>query len=790
MKKHLHKLILFSATACLSACTAQEPLTDYVDPRIGTAHSRWFFFTPAAVPFGMAKLAPTTDGHLGNPNGWEAVGYDSRHTSIEGFANFHEFQVGGVVVAPTVGELQTVPGPLDNPDAGYRSRFDKKDEVARPGYYSVLLKDYGVKAELTATERVGFHRYTFPATEEANLIFNIGTRMGESGPVRDASVTYTDDGRIEGWVGTEPAYVDIYQKGATVTMYFSAVLDAEPTAWGAFSGEQTFAGERSRTGVGAGLYLRFDTRERQQVGLKIGLSYTSVENARLKLEKEAAGKDFDRVRREANDTWEEALGRLRVEGGLHDDRVKFYTGLFHALLGRGLASDVNGAYPANDGTVGQIPLDPAGNPLHNHYNTDAIWGGFWNLTQLWSIAYPEYYADWISSQLLVYKDAGWLGDGIACSKYVSGVGTNFTGLAIAAAYNCGIRNFDVALGYQAARKNELGSEGRPAGAGKLDVGKFVSQGYSPYLPELGMQTTPDGSGFAASHTLEYSFSAYAVAQMARQLGHEADYEQLEKLSGGWELLFDPETKYIRPRDHSGEFIADFCEKPENGIDIPTSIIYESLAKVQNELNGFIKCTGNEDAVKLRTRMQEVMTTKIGIFRRGKDMEEAVTELEELYKRSFNIPVKDVVGNNPELVYAYRTRSMLRVALTVAYGALNRQESRGAHYREDFSVRDDVKWLNRTIATWKDGDTLPTLSYQPLDISKMELPPGFRGYGVKNYIENPESAKRQAEVDAIRQKMEAEGKDRWAIQDAIMPYQHLLPQRLQGRNERIDEPLND
>ena len=189
-------------------------------------------------------------------------------------------------------------------------------------------------------------------------------------------------------------------------------------------------------------------------------------------------------------------------------------------------------------------------------------------------------------------------------------------------------------------------------------------------------------------------------------------------------------------------------------------------------------------------MQEIMTTKIGIFRKGKDMEEAVTELEELYKRSFNIPVKDVAGNNPELVYAYRTRSMLRVALTVALGASCRQESRGAHYREDYSVRDDVKWLKRTIATWKEGDTLPTLSYKDLDISKMELPPGFRGYGVKNYIENPESAKRQAEVDAIRQKMEAEGKDRWAIQDAIMPYQHLLPKRLQGRNERIDEPLKD
>ena len=240
----------------------------------------------------------------------------------------------------------------------------------------------------------------------------------------------------------------------------------------------------------------------------------------------------------------------------------------------------------------------------------------------------------------------------------------------------------------------------------------------------------------------------------------------------------------------GEFIADFCDQPENGIDIPTSIIYDALRKQEAELKHFTTNGGSEDAVKLRTRMQEIMTTKIGIFRRGSDMEEAVKELEDLYKRSFNVPVKDIVGPNPELVYAYRTQKMLRVALTVACGALNRKESRGAHYREDYSRRDDVNWLNRTIATWKEGDTLPTLSYQNLDISKMELPPGFRGYGVKNYIENPESVKRQAEVDAIRAKMEAEGADRFAIQNALMPYEHLLPKRLQGKNERIDEPLND
>lgn len=556
MNRNIVAATLLAAAALVSCSTPKESLTDYVDPRIGTAHSRWFFFTPAAVPFGMAKLAPTTDGHLGNSGGWQAVGYDARHTSIEGFANFHEFQVGGIVVAPTVGELQTVPGDLDAPESGYRSRFDKCDEVAQPGYYSVLLKDYGVRAELTATKRVGFHRYTFPASEQANLIFNVGTRMGESGPVCDAEVRYTDDGRIEGWVETEPVYVDIYQKGATVRMYFSAELDVEPVAWGTFRDAETFPGERSRTGVGAGVYLRFDTRERSDVGLRIGLSYTSVENARLNLDAEAAGMDFDAAHAAAHAAWEEALGRIRVEGGVREDRVKFYTGLFHALLGRGLASDVNGAYPANDGTVKQIECAADGTPLHNHYNTDAIWGAFWNLTQLWSLAWPEYYADWVSSQLLVYKDAGWLGDGIACSRYVSGVGTNFTGLAIAAAYNCGIRNFNVDLAYEAALKNELCGKHRPAGAGKFDVGEFVDRGY------LSLVTDPAGgthynSGFSASHTLEYSFSCYAVAQMARSLGHEADYELLSKLSEGWSHLFDAETRLIRPRDERGRFIEPF-----------------------------------------------------------------------------------------------------------------------------------------------------------------------------------------------------------------------------------------
>ncbi len=625
--------LLLSASVLFNAC-AGESLTDYVDPLIGTAHSRWFFFTPAAVPFGMAKLAPTTDGHLGNPGGWQAVGYDFRHNSIEGFANFHEFQVGGVVLAPTVGEVITVPGEADKPDSGYRSRFDREDETARPGYYSVLLKDYGVKAELTATPRVGFHRYTYPAGKTSNLIFNIGTRMGESGKVRDSHVELTPDGRVEGWVVTEPVYVDIYQKGADVKMYFSAELDAEPIAYGTFINDKKFPDKRDASGPGAGLYMTFDTRSRQDVGVKVGLSYTSVENARRNLMAEASDMTFDKAKAKAHDEWEEALGRIKVEGGTKENRVKFYTGLFHALLGRGLASDVNGAYPANDGSVGMIPLDKDGKPVHNHYNTDAIWGGYWNLTQLWSLAWPEYFSDWISSQLLVYKDAGWLGDGIACSKYVSGVGTNFTGLAIAAAYNVGIRDFDVELGYEAALKNEVCSEGRPAGAGKLDVGQFVARGYSPYSTELHMKTTPRGSGFSASHTLEYCFSSYAVAQMARQLGRDDDYRLLTRLSEGWRKLFDDSTKLMHPRDEEGNFIADFDPyAPWVGFQEGNAVQYTYY--VPHHIDRLVELVGRDE---FNTRLDSTfIISRESIFGGGKEID-AFSGLKSYYNH----------GNQPNL----------------------------------------------------------------------------------------------------------------------------------------------
>ncbi|MBQ7459349.1 MAG: GH92 family glycosyl hydrolase, partial [Bacteroidales bacterium] len=543
--------ILLSAVIA-AACAPKEDVLDYVNPNIGTVNSRWFVFTPAATPFGLAKLGAATNASYGNRDGWEAVGYDDSHTSIEGFPCFHEFQVGGLALMPVTGEPVTQPGLLEDPAAGWRSSFDKTDEFSQAGYYSVILKDYDVKAELTATERVGFQRFTFNGDQPGHILVNVGTREGESGAVLDAFAK-VDGNIIQGWMVTKPVYVIMCQPDATVDMFFYGELSKAPDSSSAFhvGGEREEAVEVS----GSGAVLSLDYDNPGQITVKLGLSYTSIDNAKANLEAEAANLTFDAARKQTQDKWRKALGKLEVEGGKEGDKVKFYTGLYHALLGRGLASDVNGAYPAHDGSIGQIECDSAGKPKHNHYNTDCIWGGYWNLTPLWALAYPEYYNDWVASQLLIYKDSGWLGDGIACSKYVSGVGTNMVPIAFAGAYNNGIRDYDIETMYAAARKDCLEWEARSGGAGKHDMKQFLENGYVPYLP--GFVSNPEGASFSVSHTLEYCFCSYATAQLAKQLGHEEDYQRLMELSEGWTKLFDDEMKLVRPRVPGGDFIDNF-----------------------------------------------------------------------------------------------------------------------------------------------------------------------------------------------------------------------------------------
>jgi len=235
----------------------------------------------------------------------------------------------------------------------------------------------------------------------------------------------------------------------------------------------------------------------------------------------------------------------------------------------------------------------------------------------------------------------------------------------------------------------------------------------------------------------------------------------------------------------GEFLADFCDRED--LDIPLATVREAVEREQGKLDALLAGKGKESAPALKEQMQSLMTDKVGIFRTGEKLQQAVDTLQELLVRSRNIVVPyKAVGANPELVTAYRTQKMIKLALTIAYGALVRTESRGAHFRNDHPRRNDAEWLKRTLATWKsESDTLPTLAYEPLDPRKMELPPGWRGYGAKDYVDHPDTAARLAEVEAAKAKLAG---DRFALQQTLMPFDYLLPARLRGRNERIDEPM--
>ncbi len=238
----------------------------------------------------------------------------------------------------------------------------------------------------------------------------------------------------------------------------------------------------------------------------------------------------------------------------------------------------------------------------------------------------------------------------------------------------------------------------------------------------------------------------------------------------------------------GEYISEFVEDTGNRKGISTDTLEAFCHKSEKIIDDLLENDGGENAYEIRDELEKIMMEKVGIFRNGKDLSAAVDALEKLIIRSRKITIKNKSkASNPELVMTYRVKKMLKIAMCVAKGARDRTESRGAHAREDFPERNDRDWMKRTLVRWPDDEaTQPEIFYEDLDIMKMEMPPGFRGYGKDNRIPHPDSDVRQAEVDAIKEKMEAEGADRFAIQEALLKYD--LPEMYQGRNERLTERL--
>jgi fumarate reductase flavoprotein subunit len=240
----------------------------------------------------------------------------------------------------------------------------------------------------------------------------------------------------------------------------------------------------------------------------------------------------------------------------------------------------------------------------------------------------------------------------------------------------------------------------------------------------------------------------------------------------------------------GERVADFCDDPANEVDVPSALVRACYRREQAQLDALVNSTGQEDAVALGNRMRDLMTEKVGIFRDGESLQQALDELLQLAARARDIRLRThSLAANPELVTAYRLRRMLKLALTVTLGALQRTESRGAHYRQDFPRRDDANWLKRTLATWPDpASPLPELTYEALDVKAMEMPPSWRGYGARDHIPHPDSATRQAEVEVLQARYHDQ--DPVALEQALRPFRQQLPEALRGRNARVETEAQD
>jgi putative alpha-1,2-mannosidase len=499
-----------SSDVARAAVADDRDFVSLVDPWVESDRGRYFFFQSASNPFGFVKLRPDTSTH----DGFDA-GYRPKENQVKGFSHIHDWQISGVQVMPTTGEGV----PKTQGDTGWQSDVKHDDsEVAEPGYHRLHLDRYGITAELTATDRVGMHRYTYDHAGPSEIIINLGGRLGEA-TMRDAQVTKVSNDEIEGFVN-QNGYT-----GQNNRLFFNVRFDKPfDSLHGWTSGRLADGGAALEkvSGDNTGVYARYDKLAAgESLQMKVGLSFTGVEGARRNLQAELPGWDFDAVKQASQDRWNGMLGRIDVKGGTEQQQIKFYTDLFHALAGRSTISDVDGKYLDNtwgNNKVKQIPLDERGEPKFAMYNYDALWLTQWNLNSVLGMAYPEVYSSVVQSQLQMYKDGGLLPRGPAAGNYTGVMTSSPVTSFITGAYNKGIRDFDQDLAFDAMLDAqspgglyELGAFEYGTWGGCGGAKQYLQKGYVP--EELCVDFHNGGAGL----TLEYSYQDWALANMAGAL---------------------------------------------------------------------------------------------------------------------------------------------------------------------------------------------------------------------------------------------------------------------------------
>ncbi|MCU4154765.1 GH92 family glycosyl hydrolase [Carboxylicivirga sp. A043] len=504
-------------TVLLSACNNKKDFTQYVDPFIGTgAHGHTY--PGAQVPFGMVQLSPDTR----NDESWDGCGgYHYSDSSIIGFSHTHlsgtgVSDYGDVLLMPIMGELKLETGTSDAPHTGYRSIFSHDSEVAKPGYYSVYLDDYQVKAELTAGKRVGYHRYTFDEGGVVQMMLDLIHRD----PVINAGLSVTGDRTIVGerrskyWAGDQ-------------RLYFAIEFSKPFLSVDIYNEQKRIQGEKSVEGKALQSVINFQVQADEKLEVKVALSMVSTEGAVANLQHEATDINFDQAYDLAKAEWQEKLGKIEVEGGTLKEKRNFYTALYHSLLTPNLSQDVDGSYRGMDGKVHKAEG-------FTNYTVFSLWDTFRTLHPLLTIIEPELTNDFVKCLVQKSKEYGELPMWeLASNDTRCMIGYHAVSL-ITDAYAKGIRDYDLEEVYAEMRRTAM--------LDKRGMKDYRTLGYVP----------SNKSSQGVSKTLEYAYNDWCVAQVAQALGKKADYHYFMNRSKNYRNIYDPSTGFMRGKmaDHS------------------------------------------------------------------------------------------------------------------------------------------------------------------------------------------------------------------------------------------------
>ncbi|TKG96308.1 glycoside hydrolase family 92 protein [Puteibacter caeruleilacunae] len=578
---------------------AQSPV-DYVNPFIGS--SNYGTTNPGAiVPQGMVSVVPfnvtgSKENTFDKDARWWSTPYAWENKYLTGFTHVNLSGVG----CPDLGSILLMPvtGEINADEHEYGSII--KDQKAKPGYYSTILEKYGVKAEMTATQRAGFSKYTF-SKGDASILLNLGVGLtNETG----AMIKIVNNQEIEGYRMTGNF---CYNPGSERPVYFVARFNKPAKEYGVWKKMPKMTAEHSWSkssgtfkyykgytqemiGDSIGAWFSFGELSNEEVLVKVGVSYVSIENARQNLNAEINHFDFNKTKTEARAAWDEALSRLFVEGGTDDQKTVFYSALYHMQIHPNVINDVNGQYPVMDGYEVKELEDG------NRYTVFSLWDTYRNFHPLMALVYPEQQLDMVRSMIEMYKESGWLPKWELNSKETHVMEGDPSIPVIVDTYLRGLTDFDVESAYAAMVKSAT-TEGAK---NKLrpDIDEYLSDGYVP------MKSQYDNS---VSHALEYYIADWNLGQFAKVLNKPEDATRFNNQSLRYKEYFDKEFMMIRPKMPDGTFYKDF--DPRQGENFaPSPGFHEGNAwqytfYVPHDIKGLTKLMGGKK--KFVAKLQKV-----------------------------------------------------------------------------------------------------------------------------------------------------------------------------------------